>query len=147
MRAEAASVIPPKLRVVNFVKRANLVLMFALELVVLVAPVLWVCTAFESVVPKVLVSFLLLGAIITGWFVIGAQRSTKPISIWVRSFRELVWFGVGVLLLWLADQRTAAIVFGALVVVNLVLRLVWNQLPVSSERWFVDLDGGSDEIG
>ena len=147
MHAEAASVIPPKLLVVNFVKRANLVLMFALELVVLAAPVLWACTAFESVVPKILVSFLLLGALITGWFTIGAQRANKPISIWTRSFRELVWFSAGVLLLWLSNQHTVAIVFAALVVVNLALRLVWNQLPVTSQKWFVDLDGESGEIG
>jgi hypothetical protein len=51
------------------------------------------------------------------------------------------------LLLWLSNQHTVAIVFAALVVVNLALRLVWNQLPVTSQKWFVDLDGESGEIG
>ncbi|WP_327086388.1 YrdB family protein [Nonomuraea sp. NBC_01738] len=111
-------------------KGANMGLMFLLELGVLFAAGYWGFTLNAGWLIKVVAGLGAPAVFIAVWALFGAGggvNATFPATgIW-RALLEIVWFGGGATLLYAAGLATPAAVFGALFVLNAVLRLIWKQ--------------------
>ncbi|MFI6477462.1 YrdB family protein [Nonomuraea sp. NPDC050663] len=110
-------------------KGANLLLMFLLELGVLFAAGLWGFTLQAGWLVRIVAGLGAPGVFIAVWALFGAANGAKiPLTGLARLVLELVWFGGGAVLLYLATSAAPAAVFFGLWVLNGILRLVWKQV-------------------
>lgn len=111
-------------------KGANLALMFALELSVLVATGYWGFTFGSNWVLKLVagIGAPVLFGVLWGLFAAGGgANATYPLTGIARGLFEVAWFGGGALALYAAGALTPAMILGAAFAVNAVLRLAWHQ--------------------
>lgn len=109
------------------VKYVNLVMRFLLELCALVVLGYWGFQAGNGYLAKVglAIAVPLLTAIAWGAFV--APRAIVPVSGFLRLLLELIFFGSAAAALYAVGQTTLAVIFGILVLVNLILVHAWKQ--------------------
>lgn len=104
----------------------NLGLRFVLELVLLGALGYWGFQSNDGVLRWLLgIGAPLVAAI--AWGVWVAPASSNRLADPLRLVVEIALFGGGVLALWTAHQRGAAIAFGVAILVNLLLLTYWQQ--------------------
>ena len=104
----------------------NLGLRFALELTLLGTLGYWGFQSNGGVLRWLLgIGAPLVAAI--AWGVWVAPASSNRLADPLRLVVEITLFGAGVLALWMAEQRGAAIAFGVVVLMNLVLLTFWQQ--------------------
>lgn len=104
----------------------NLGLRFLLEILLLVALAYWGFETHDGAIRWVLGLGAPIAAALT-WGAFVAPKSSRRLADPLRLIVEIVLYGLGVLSLIDASQPTSALVFGALVVINLILLTVWNQ--------------------
>jgi hypothetical protein len=102
-------------------KYANLGLAFILELCLLAAVAYWGFGVGNSTILRIVlgVGTPLLAAGIWGMFL--APKAVRPLSSQVNLLLKAILFGLAVLALAAAGQVALAIIFAALVVINMVL--------------------------
>jgi hypothetical protein len=111
----------------EMIKYANLALRFLLELCALAALSYWGFQIGKGNLAKVslAVTFPLLAAIV--WGVFAAPKAAVPVSGLLRLLLQLVIFGAAVVGLYGSRQTTLAVIFGLLVLGNLILMYAWKQ--------------------
>lgn len=101
-----------------------LLLMFLLELALLAALGYWGWTQHTGILQILLgIGLPVLAAVLWGVFRVPGEPGDAPVSVrgWVRLLLELGLFVVAVVLLFSAGQTNAAIIFGALVLLEYVV--------------------------
>ena len=108
-------------------RAANLALRFVLELCALAALSYWGFHTGSSEAGRWFLGIgaPLVAAVVWGLFIAPRRRFGVPTAAWVGL--QIVVFGAALAALFAADEPTLAIVFGALVVVNAALMIVWHQ--------------------
>lgn len=111
----------------NTLKAVNLGLAFFLELAALAALGYWGYQTGNGALMQVVlcVGLPLLTAVFWGAFI--APRAPKKVSKGLRPVLQLIVFGAATIALFAVGQTTLAIIFAALVVINMVLIYVWKQ--------------------
>ena len=107
-------------------KAANLALKFLLELAMLAAFGVWGATVGDGAA-SVLAAIAAPAAAIVLWAIFAAPRSKRRLPTAARIPFELVLFGLAAAALAAAGHWTAAVVFAALVLVNVVLLTLFDQ--------------------
>jgi hypothetical protein len=113
----------------SILKGANLGLMFLLELGVLAAAGMWGFTLQAGWLVRIVTGLGAPAVFIVVWALFGAAADARfPLTGLARAVLELVWFGGGAVMLYLATSAAPALVFFGLWVVNAILRIVWKQV-------------------
>jgi len=100
---------------------------FLLEIAALIALGYWGFTTGQTLLTKILLSLgapLLIGLI---WSRFGSPGAATPLSGLSRRLVAIAIFGLAVLGLAAADQRSLAITFAMIFSVNRLLMAVWRQ--------------------
>lgn len=109
----------------------NLAVRFILELVALFAIGYWGWTQHEGLLQVLLgIGLPVLAAAAWGTFRVPDDPRDPPITVrgWVRLLLEIAYFGGAVIALAAADQPTAALILGIVIVAHYVLsydRIIW----------------------
>ena len=109
----------------------NLGMRFLLELVALVAIGYWGWTQHSGLLQPLLgIGLPILAAAIWGTFRVPDDPREPPVTVpgWVRLLLEIAYFGGAVIGLAAANQSTAALILGIVIVAHYVLsydRIIW----------------------
>ncbi|MFF4773601.1 YrdB family protein [Microtetraspora fusca] len=111
------------------VTKANLALMFFLELGVLVSVGYWGFTLAAPLAVRILAGLGAPVVFATLWGLFAAANGARfKLHGLARAAFEIAWFGGGAAALVASGLVTGGTVFAILYVVNGVLRLVWDQV-------------------
>lgn len=108
-------------------KSANMALSFLVELCAIAALSYWGFNSSTGTVGTILLGLGAPAAAIVIWGLFVAPRAVFTLPVALRTAIAWVVFAMGVLALAAAGQGTLAWVLGAVMVVNEVLVLLWNQ--------------------
>lgn len=113
----------------NILKPANLALAFLLELAALAAFADWGLGASSETIIRILlgVGTPVIAAVL--WGIFAAPNSKRRLRGPGYLAFKLVFFALATLALLASSRTTLALVFAALVVINIVLGYVWKQEP------------------
>jgi hypothetical protein len=112
---------------IEILKGLNLALSFILELIAVGAFAYWGFNASDNTLVRIILGVGAPLAMIVVWGSYLAPRSARRLKGPVLSIATLIIFGLAAAALASAGQTTAAAVFVAAAVVNLVLAAVWQQ--------------------
>ncbi len=109
------------------IRSINLLLRFLLELCILAALGYWGFQTGQQTIAKIGLGIgaPLLAAAVWGIFL--APASSRRLREPWRSILELVVFGSAIAALYSTGQRSLAVAFGLIYVINKVLLVVWRQ--------------------
>ncbi len=109
------------------IRSINLLLRFLLELCILAALGYWGFQTGQQTIAKIGLGIgaPLLAAVVWGIFL--APASSRRLREPWRSILELVVFGSAIAALYSTGQRSLAVAFGLIYVINKVLLVVWRQ--------------------
>lgn len=108
-------------------KNLNLALAFFLEVGVLIAWGYWGFATGTGIWGKVALGLGVPALAVVVWWLFGAPGATWHLEGFWRVLLQVVFFGSAAVALYLANQRTASIVFALLFVLNFVLITIWKQ--------------------
>ena len=112
---------------IDILKGLNLALAFVLELCAVGALAYWGFNASENPILRLILGIGAPLALIIIWGMYLAPRSTRRFKEPVLSVVKLIVFSLGAIALATTGQTTAAAIFMATAVINLVLAAVWRQ--------------------
>jgi hypothetical protein len=113
--------------VTTALKTANLALAFLLELVAIGAFAYFGFTAGGSTIINIVLGIGLAVVSIVLWGIFAAPKSTRRLKGTALLVFKLVFFALAALALFAAGSTTLAVVFAALVMINLILAYAWEQ--------------------
>ena len=108
-------------------KSLNLAFRFILEMLVLVAMVLWGLSMSDSLPIQLILALGLPALVMTVWGLFVAPKAAHRLPDPPRLAVELVVWFLGVLALGLAVSWILAVMFGLALVISLALMLYWGQ--------------------
>src|ERR1700688_1380402 len=108
-------------------KAFNLLVMFLLEFAVYVAAALWGFTSSDRWLLGLLLGIGAPGALMVTWALFGAPRAQYAVHGGGRVLLEVLWFGSGAAALAASGKHGWAAAFAGIYLVNVALRLLWNQ--------------------
>ena len=111
----------------EMLKGLNLALSFILELCAVGALAYWGFKASENTLLRLILGVGAPLIMIVIWGMYLAPRSTRRFKEPVLSVAQLIIFGLAAAALAAAGQSTAAAIFLAATLVNLVMALIWQQ--------------------
>jgi Protein of unknown function (DUF2568) len=112
---------------ITALKYSNLALSFLLELFILGALAYWGFRVGNGTFMKIIlgVGAPLLAALV--WGIFEAPQASMPLPEPWHLLLALVIFGLAIVALYVAGQRTLALIFASLVVINQILIYAWHQ--------------------
>jgi hypothetical protein len=108
-------------------RRANLAFRFVLEMIVLVALILWGFAMSDDLLVQLLLAVGSVVIVMAVWGLFVAPKASRRLADPPRLAVEVVIFFIGVLALGLATNWWLAIMFGMAVFINLGLMFYWGQ--------------------
>ena len=109
------------------VKAANLALRFLLELAAIIAFGYWGVTVGDGRLMKALLGIVVPALVVVVWAVFVAPKATISIPDVTKVLLGLIILELAAAALFVAGQPGPAVAFGAIVLINAALMLVWRQ--------------------
>ncbi len=111
----------------KILKTANLALSFLLELCMLAAFAYWGFTTGTGLFVQLLLGIGVPVIVIVIWGILLAPASPRRLHGLPHWLLEIVIFILAIIALYTAGQPTWAMIFAAVYVINVILRLAWKQ--------------------
>jgi hypothetical protein len=109
-------------------KTVNLVMMFALELMVYAVGAFWAWSQSESLIIRLTVTLVVTGMLTGTWAAFGAPKARRYLTGWRRALLEIPWFGSAYVFLLLLGRPDWANAFAFWYGLNVTLRIAWRQI-------------------
>ncbi|MBK8461409.1 MAG: YrdB family protein [Micropruina sp.] len=115
-------------RIMDVAKTVNLVLFFAIQLLVYAAGAYWAWSQSDSLIIQLTLLLVVVGTLTITWAAFGHPGARRYLTGWRRALLELPWFGSAFVFLLLLGRPDWANGFAFWYGLNVTLRITWRQI-------------------